>query len=246
MIYVAAHKPCKEPLPADYAYIQVNAAANPPFAALNDATGENISAKNPYYCELTAIYWVWKNDKTHKTVGLAHYRRFLTENKFSSSVKHYLRAETAEKLLKRYDFIATKLYRTRCTVEEHLLENVRKGDLGLLRESVARVCPDYLPAYDAVLAGHESYLLNMFVCKKPLWDQYCEWLFPLLSDLETAVDMTGYSVQEQRLYGYLAERLFTVYVRKNHFRVKSLPTHLVGVPKRKVIIDKLKKIFSIS
>lgn len=244
-IYVVTHKPFDGLLPPQYEYIQVNAASNEHFCALTDDTGENISAKNPYYCELTATYWIWKNDHENEIVGLAHYRRFLTVNKFSSSPKKYVGEKRAKKLLQKYDFLATKQYRPHCTVREHILRDVHERDLDLLRETVEEVCPDYLTAYDEVLAGDRSYLLNMFICKKQTWDSYCEWLFTLLFALEPKVDMTGYTAQEKRLYGFLAERLFSVYVKKNGCKVKSFSTHLVGVSKWRVAVNKLKRILHI-
>lgn len=244
-IYVVTHKPCDGRLPARYEYIQVNAARGEHFCMLTDDTGENISEKNPYFCELTATYWIWKNDHENDIVGLAHYRRFLTVNKFSSSPKKYIGEKRAEKFLEKYEFIATKQYRSPCSVREHILRDVHEKDLDLLRETVAEVCPDYLDTYDEVLAGDRSYLLNMFICKKQTWDSYCEWLFSLLFALEPKVDMTGYTTQEKRLYGYLAERLFSVYVKKNRCRVKSLSTHLVGVSIWRVAADKLKRVLHI-
>ena len=240
-VYVVTHKPFDGRLPENYEYIQVNAANNARFCALTDDTGENISAKNPCYCELTAMYWIWKNDHENDIVGLAHYRRFLTTNKFSSSPRHYIGAKRAEKLLQKYDFLATKQYRSDCTVWEHILSDVHEGDLELLRETAAEICPDYLEAFDEVMKGKKSYLCNMFLCKKQTWDSYCAWLFSLLFALEPKVDMTGYTVQEKRLYGFLAERLFSVYVKKNGCNVKSFSTHLVGVSKTRQAINKLKR-----
>lgn len=242
-IYVVAHKKVDYSLPADYEYMQVNAAAGHVFCKLNDALGEdNISAKNPYYCELTAAYWIWKNDKVNEVVGLAHYRRFLTTNRFSHSPKHYLGSKQVYKLLKKYDYISTKLYKTDCKVREHLLRCVREKDLNSLREVISEKCPEYLNSYDGVLNGHKSHLLNVFICKKEKWDEYYEWLFSIFYELEKRVDMTGYSVQEQRLYGFLSERLFTVFVNKNGYKVKSFPTHIVGESKRKIFKEKIKKI----
>ena len=128
-IYVVTHKKFNNELPKDYYYMQVNAANNEVFSELNDAVGDdNIAEKNPFYCELTASYWIWKNDKQSKIVGLAHYRRFLTTNRFSSSKKSFITSKKADKILKKYDFIATKQYKTECTVKEHLLLNIHKKD----------------------------------------------------------------------------------------------------------------------
>ncbi len=242
-IYVVTHKKFNNELPKDYYYMQVNAANNEVFSELNDAVGDdNIAEKNPYYCELTASYWIWKNDKQSKIVGLAHYRRFLTTNRFSSSKKSFISGKKADRILKKYDFISTKQYKTDCTVKEHLLLNVHKKDFDLLREVVSNKYPDYIDEFDAVFSGHKSYLLNMFICKKELWDEYYSWLFSILSELEKFVDMTGYSVQEQRLYGFLAERLFSVYVNRNEYKVKSFPTCIVGVSKFKIGVEKIQKI----
>jgi hypothetical protein len=43
-----------------------------------DDTGDNISVLNPYYCEMSVIYWLWKNEKHADYLGLCHYRRYFT------------------------------------------------------------------------------------------------------------------------------------------------------------------------
>lgn len=244
-IYVVAHKKVQNPLPKNYEYVQVNAVNNPKIYPLTDDTGDNISAKNPNYCELTASYWIWKNDKENDVVGLAHYRRFFTTNKFSSSYKKYLNSPQIEKDLSRYDFIATKQYKTSCTTKEHLLQSVREKDFDLLRKVFNDYFPEYLNSFDQVFNGRKGYLLNMFICKKPLWDEYYAWLFSVFDKLEPLVDMTGYSIQEQRLYGYLSERLFTVFVKQNNYTVKSYTTHIVGASVIKLAFDKVLKMLRI-
>ena len=49
-----------------------------------DDTGKNISCLNPYFGDLTALYWIWKNTKDEH-VGICQYRRpWLEEFIYSS------------------------------------------------------------------------------------------------------------------------------------------------------------------
>ena len=221
-IYVVTHKKVDYALPENYVYMQAGAAVNGVIYPQNDAVGEdNISAKNPYYCELTAAYWIMKNDRENDIVGLVHYRRYLSAQVLSRSPKHYLNSPRIERDLATYDFIAPKPHKCHGeTQKENLLGPVREKDFDILRDVISTSYPEYLADFDAVFASDRGYLLNMFICKKTTWDAYYTWLFSVLSAVEARVDMTGYSTQEKRLYGYLSERLFSVYVRKNGCRVK--------------------------
>lgn len=80
-IIVATHKKYEMPQDAMYLPLHVGAEGktdqngNPlDLGYQKDNTGENISNKNAAYCELTGLYWAWKNLDTDYT-GLAHYRR---------------------------------------------------------------------------------------------------------------------------------------------------------------------------
>ena len=76
-ILVACHKPSELPQNELFLPIQVGAAlATRTLPIAQDNTGDNISDKNPTYCELTAQYWAWKNLQADY-YGLCHYRRFL-------------------------------------------------------------------------------------------------------------------------------------------------------------------------
>ena len=79
-VIVAAHK--KYQMPKDTMYIPVQVGAegkNIIEEYKQDSEGENISNKNPYYCELTGLYWAWKNLEADY-IGLVHYRRYFTKN----------------------------------------------------------------------------------------------------------------------------------------------------------------------
>lgn len=79
-LVVACHKPywqCADPV---YCYVEAGAALHdaPMPGILHDDTGDQISGKNETFCELTVLYWAWKNlNKPY--LGLCHYRRFFCE-----------------------------------------------------------------------------------------------------------------------------------------------------------------------
>lgn len=100
-ILVAAHKSCELPKDDVYLPIQVGKALHPDLdlGFQPDNTGENISEKNPYYSELTAIYWAWKNCNAD-FIGLVHYRRYLGLKYGKDKWNHILTGAEANKLFK--------------------------------------------------------------------------------------------------------------------------------------------------
>lgn len=246
-IYVVTHENINLMLPADYELFQVGAAINGAFLEHNDAVGEdNISAKNPNYCELTAAYWIWKNDHENDIVGLMHYRRFITEYRFAKQnknlAKYLMNASEIETLLENNDYISTPLFKNKPDVKSVLFDTVREKDFVLLRQMIKKIYPEYLETFDKVFSGRFTYFCNIFITRKSEWDKYYSWLFSIFDEMEKYVDMTGYTKQEQRLYGYLSERLFTVYVQANNKKVKSLYTLFPKKPFFMRVINKLKKI----
>ena len=80
-IIIATHK--KYRMPKDKMYIPVHVGAEKKkdddgndlnIGYTKDNTGDNISCKNASFCELTGLYWAWKNVDADY-IGLAHYRR---------------------------------------------------------------------------------------------------------------------------------------------------------------------------
>ena len=63
---------------------------------------------------------------------------------------------------------------------------------------------------------------NMFIMPQGLFQSYAKWLFDILFEMEKYEDMTGYTIQEKRLYGYLGELLLNVWILKNGLKCKHL------------------------
>lgn len=249
-IFIVSHKDIELPNNELYTPIIVgNKEFKIPNDYYRDDTYDNISIKNSNYCELTALYWIWKNVNDYDIVGLCHYRRYFVE-KMEKNFKVLLTSENIEKYLKKYDIILPqKRYFLKKKVKEQYCQrdNAFKKDYELLSELIQQIEPSYIEAFKKVSNSNSTYLYNMFIAKKELLNNYCEWLFNILFELERGLDISNYSAQQRRVYGYLAERLMTVYVIKNKLKVKEVNVlnfeKNLKEEKKIMLKNKIKRIF---
>ena len=225
-IFIVTHKKLdKYVIKKGYSYIQVNTAKNGNYnLEYNDFDGDNISIKNPNFCELTAVYWIWKNYKCNNDniIGLCHYRRFFSPLKIKNS-NFYLSMNKIKKILKDYDIIVPKKFKFDVTTYEFYDQCAgKKKDLDITRDVIIEKYPDYVDFFDEYCNLKEGHYLNMMICKKRLFDDYCKWLFDILFEVEKRVDLSDYSVQEARIFGYISELLLNVYCMKNNLKEKSI------------------------
>lgn len=199
---------------------------------LTEQAGENIAYLNPKINECTALYWIWKN-ANEDYVGLSHYRRFFYNNEIRSA-DNYLDKRHALEILKEkgYDIILTKVSPMEdMTVYEQIYHSIdhevcEKGH-DAVRRGIERRQPEYLQAFDEVMSGHNAFLCNMFVARREILDRYCEWLFSFLIEAAEETDVKGCDGYSCRVIGFFAERMWTVWLRKNKLKVKELPYVLV-------------------
>ena len=197
---------------------------------LTEQEGENIAYLNAKINECTALYWIWKNTDT-AYVGLNHYRRYFYNNEIKS-IDNRLDAAHASNILREYDIILTKVPPMgHMTVYEQIYNSVNhhlceKGYF-LMKDGIARHQPGYLQAFEDVMRGHASFLCNMFVAKREIINRYCDWLFSFLIEATERIDVEGYDAYSQRIIGFFAERMWTVWVRKNKIKIKELPYVIV-------------------
>ena len=168
----------------------------------SDDTGDNISNKNSSYCELTGLYWMWKNSPAD-IIGLVHYRRYFAKWRLGKRLER----KELEEIFKDYDIILPK--KTTALLgsvyEDYDHWNYAK-DLDLCEEVIGEQCPEYLDSYKRVVEGKDLYYYNMFIAP-----------------------MTGYDDYQKRIYGFLTERLFDVWMDRQNLRVKECELKVNGL-----------------
>ena len=224
-VYVVAHKPVdlsRYNLAKCYHVIRVGKFGREESPLLNDACGDNISHKNSNYAELTAQYWIWKNDTKSDIVGLCHYRRFFSTTCLSSSPKYILNEKKILRYLKKVDAIVPhKIYFAKGAYLQYT-EGGFEEDLKNTEEAIRLLYPEYIPYFEKYLKNSDgARLCNMIITKKRIFDAYSEWLFSVLDYVEKHTDFSAYPPEWQRVCGCVAERLLEVWLRANHIKVKS-------------------------
>lgn len=226
-LIIACHKACE--VPADPIYFPVfvgsEGRADIPGFQRDDEGEENISAKNPSYCELTGLYWAWKNLDC-EYLGLVHYRRYFTVKKWWYRKHHEAMdavlssAEIQTLLAERRVLVPRKQKYFIESIYSHYAHTFVGTHLDETKRIIEKHCPEYLEDFENVMKGTSAHMFNMFVMPKRMVDDYCKWLFPILSELEERVDTSKMSPFEIRYIGRVSEILFNVWL-----------THLIRVGK---------------
>lgn len=216
-----------------------------------DDTGDHISEKNKYYSELTGTYWIWKNTYQN-IVGVVHYRRFLTNKPEPVSYKlkrelyrlvgiHYkrhgliytnnirqfkefvLNETEIQDLLEHHDVIMPTRRKLKYTVRVHYERYHHAKDLELLRTIIKEKYPLYEHAFEQVLNKKELFANNMFIMKRADFDHCSSWLFDLLFEFEKRVQLADYHGYQERILGFIAERLLNVWLVHEQLKIVELP-----------------------
>jgi len=240
-VYVVTHKDAKlYTLPDSYKIIHAgHALAKKDFGYVRDDTGDNISQLNPFLDEVTALYWIWKNTK-HTHAGIVHYRRFFTSNTNQKvfDANKILSATEILSILSEYDIIIQNEGMTNRSQRDMMILSTGNPDLvkvaeKIIRNHLARTQPDYIYAFDDVLSSLTLFFGGMYITRRNIFNAYCKWLFSFIIDatkeIRDKIKIGGKSLEEMphtysRIAGFLAERMLTIWLMKNHLRIKTLPT----------------------
>lgn len=240
-LFVSCHKKVDVPQIALLLPIQVGTALEgEKFKGyLHDDEGQNISALNRSYCELTAQYWAWKNVNADY-YGFFHYRRYLYPKvtaKFPYRIERNANVSTLKRLgydkfsdlIEQYDLVLPIHENMYVSVKEHYAKASfhHETDLAVIEQIVSENYPEYVPAMENYFSGTNCYFGNIFIMKQQMFIEYCDWLFHILFEFDRRVSIQRYSEQERRVDGYLAERLLGVYAtyqkQKADVRIAEIP-----------------------
>lgn len=181
-------------------------------ADLTDDSGDNISGKNKKYCELTVMYWIWKNVKADYK-GLCHYRRHFDIDDETIKLLPYTDVDAVITTpILNYPSVKAVYYR------DHISE-----DWNAMMDIMSEMYPDYYKAAQDIFSEIYYYPYNMVLAKGKCFDEYCAWLFPLLKKIESTCREKDDTYQN-RYIGFLAERLTSLYFLYNSSRLKIAHT----------------------
>ena len=200
-----------------------------------DDTGDNISERRMTFNEFTVLYWAWKNVNADY-YGLCHYRRYmifpaqglqadpygnvLIDNlNYDSCIScGLLNLHKMEKIIKANDILLSipydVTYRGFHNLFEHYTEvpMQHRADLNTALEVLCELYPNYAESANEYLNGTLFYPCNLFIMKREIFKEYCQWIFKILFKLEDRISIKNYTEQEQRVYGLIGERLLGVFV----------------------------------
>jgi len=217
-IFVVSHKPVNL---ADYPgrkiiYVGKKHNQIPDFVTtFTDNTGDNIAELNPYYCELTALYWIWKNAPKSEYIGIEHYSRNFTWNFIKPASLNFL-----YKKAKKCDIVHIYSPRHIKTSLDVWLEHEGKYLDKILRDAILKLVPNFYDYWVESLNKHYLYYCNMFICKWEIFDKYMHFIFNILNECYKNIQSLP-PEQQARSIGFMSERLLNGFIKQNNYKTRS-------------------------
>ncbi len=165
-------------------------------AETRDDTGDNISRKNRMYCEMTAVYWIWRNTD-HDWIGIEHYRRHLL-------VK-------PEMLKENVDAIMPLPYICYPHEMAQFLRFTTENVLNALFRALEDLHPHEYEDYYKILYGKYQYTYDLVCARRYVFDNYCRWFFEITEYMEENMSEEVPELIETRAFSYVAEVLTNLY-----------------------------------
>ncbi len=216
-----------------------------------DDSGESISERNPWFSELTGIYWVWKNTN-QDIIGCCHYRRYFTAKYSFARIplirfllflpgryvkktgliytqnitwikKMVITDREIVRIFRNHDVILPEKRKFKRSVREQYVRHHSANDLMIIENIIRIHYSEYLDSYHIALNNNWLYANNMFILSDFHFQKFMEWWFKILFEFEKRIDLKDYKEYQERILGFIAERLLTVWFIHEKLRIKELP-----------------------
>lgn len=218
-IIIATHK--KYRMPEDKMYLPLHVGAEGKKDAdgnelelgyVKDNSGDNISNLNASFCELTGLYWAWKNLNSDY-IGLVHYRRHFGKKLGNDLWKSVLTYEDIKPYLGKVKvFLPKKRWYVIETLYSHYAHTHYANQLDETRKIICKKYPEYLDSFDKVIRYRHGYMFNMMIMERSLLNNYCSWLFDILFELKERIEMQELDAFQGRFFGRISEIIFNVWL----------------------------------
>lgn len=200
---------------------------------IRDDTGENIAERNKHYGELSGHYWTLKNylpEAKEDYIGFCHYRRFLDfgitkmpdvpfKPIFANEFKHTFKKYTEKNILKcieGYDIILPHKFYFQDPIQQQYSKYHPNEDLDIALKIIDEIYPEYSESAREFMNSFELYICLNFIMKKELLNEYLEWIFTILLELEKRSDWSKYKEYlEIRVPAFITERFFNIWLNHN-------------------------------
>jgi len=127
-----------------------------------------------------------------------------------------------EKLLSEYPVVVADKRKYYIESNRSHYNHAHHSDgLDAAEQIIAEKYPEYSAAFTKVCNRTWAHMFNMFVMRRDLFDQYCEWMFSILEEIEHRVDISNYDTYEARIYGFVSEILLDVWIEANNIDYKE-------------------------
>ena len=208
---------------------------------MNDARGEeNISTKNKWYGDFTSLYWAWKNLKDVDIIGTSHYRRYLADDdvlnrwqfEYSLSWEKFsnrrYNTDHLVKILDKCDFVMLKEFIFQTTTREQYIQcHHYPQNLDYVTKALEKIHPESVDIWKNILEKKSMQPGYLFLTRWEKFNELCEWLYPVLVDIEKQIDIAQYEGYQSRVIAFLYERLVPVFIVTKNYRIEQRSMYLI-------------------
>ncbi len=190
---------------------------------LGDNTGDNISQLRVPFCELTVMYWAWKNEDADY-YGLCHYRRFPTFISKSLELSYYgvaTEGKLTDKTIKKYKLNDQKLYEKKIPQADIW---IAAGIVDVEKFLTTKNRPMLTTVFDILMCREDLYNPSIAIVTLKLIDEICPQFSSAAHRYLKSTKFYAYNcfVMKKQLFNMMCEFMFPILFRLNEMYNFSL------------------------